>query len=192
MALLPASSTPNSNPNIADLFTKPLSFSRHRFTATTLIGDEPTTPTTSVVAPTVVASASVPTATPVSDSVPTLHPNLALAPTLPIVLDTGASFSRTPFASDSLPVTQAPCGLIRSPTSVVSNSKAYSAFASTPASTPVDPHTLITGEDAVDSVDLSSPDTTIDSDSGLCPQAFTLLHLIPLWIALVSALLRSE
>jgi len=250
MALLPASSTPNSNPNIADLFTKPSSFSRHRFTATTLIGDEPTTPTTSVVAPTVVASASVPTATPVSDSVPTLNPNLALAPTLPIVLDTGASFSRMSFASDFLPVTQAPYGLIRSPTSVVSNSKAYSAS----ASTPVDPYTLITGEDTAISVDLSSPDA-IDfvSDSGLSftkvnfavrqfgtasltfifspnwslikvfvtptqvdwihwvplprltPtesyfhifgrdyfQAFVLFHLIPIWIALVSALLRSE
>jgi len=191
------------------------------------------------------AVASVPTVTSVSDSVPTLHPNLALAPTLPIVLDTGASFSRTPFASDFLPVAQAPYGLIRSPILVVSKALAY---------TPVDPYTLITGEDIA--FDLSSPDTTVNSNSdsdlssftkvsfdirqfgtasltfifspnlslikvfvtptqvdwihwiplprltptesyfhllGLdCFQAFALFHLIPIWVALVSALLRSE
>jgi len=162
MALLPASasaSTLNSNPNIADLFTKPLP--RHRFD--TLIGDTTTiTSTTSVastlVAPTLVASPTV------SDSVPTLHPNLA---TLPIVLDTGASLARP--LDFSLEVTQASYGLFRSPLSVVSNFgfKASSEF----ASTPTDPYTLITGEDAIDlscpdidSVDLSCPD--IDSDSG--------------------------
>jgi len=86
---------------------------------------------------------------PASDSVPLLHPNPAPAPTLPIVLDTGASFSRTPFASDFLPVTPAPYGLIRSASDTSVASKA--------ASTPVDLYTVITGEGAI--VDLSSTDT---------------------------------
>jgi len=258
MVLLP-SITPS---NIADLFTKPLSLSRHRFTTTTLIGDKPTTPSTSV-ASTVdtitTASAavdSVSTATPTSDSVPS-NPNLDPAPTLPtlpIVVDTGASYSRAPSVSDYLPVGHASYGLFRSPISVVSKAL---------ASNPIDPYTLITGED-VSVVDLLSPDIStiiIDSDSGpfsgpsftkvhfdvrqfgtasltfifspnwslikvfvtptqvdwthwvplprLTPtesyfhifgrdylQAFVLLHLIPIWItlvsALVSALLRSE
>jgi len=243
MNLLPASSTLNSNPNIADLFTKPLP--RHQFD--TLIGDTTTiTPATSV-APTLVAS--VPTATPVSDSVPSL----------PIVLDTGASFSRTPFASAFLPVAQAPYGLFRSAASLVSDSDSkLTSVASKVASTPVDPYTLITGEgiatasDIAFASDLSSPDTADNSDSGsslkvhfdvrefgtasliflfspnwslikvfveptqvdwlhwvplprLTPtesyfhicgrdylQAFVLLHLIPIWITLVSALLRSD
>ena len=98
MALLP------SIASIADLFTRPLpTISHHRLVS--LIGADPTfdtlasatsTSSTSVVstvditvATTVVASA--PTATTVSDSVPT-------APTLPIVLDTGASYSRAPSA----------------------------------------------------------------------------------------------
>ena len=92
--------------NIADLFNHPLS--RHRFTTTTLIGDNLPTPlTTSVDTPTVVALATAATtlvpSTATVDSlataftsdlvlVPTIiHPNLALAPTLPIALDTGAS-----------------------------------------------------------------------------------------------------
>jgi len=164
MNLFPALA-PTSNSNIADLFTRPLPIiSHHRFD--TLIGDDLTssfaTPVASTVdsvtvAPTVVASAPIPT-TPASDSVP-FNPNLDPAP-LPVVLDTGAPYSVTSFASDfALRVTQAPYGLIRSPTSVVSDSKAYSAL----ASTPVDPYTLITGEDAV-AFDLSSPDTTIVSD----------------------------
>jgi len=252
MNLSPASaptSTLNSLSNIADLLSKPLS--RHRFDI--LIGDA-TTPipsTTSVatatvdlsatVTPTVVASA--PTATTVSDSVPSpsLHPNLNL-PTL----DTGDSVSISTSRSDFLPVGTAPYRLIRSSTSVVSDSKFYSAF----ASAPVDPYTLITGEDAID---LSFPDSdsvdTVEfastlvyssfcqfgtatlvflSDANsrlitilveptqvdwihwvplprLTPtesyfhifgrdylQAFALFHLIPIWIALVSALLRSE
>jgi len=152
MALLP------SIASIADLFTRPLpTISHHRYTHL-VIGDATTiTPSTSV-ATTVVASASTvvasaPTATTTSDSVSSLHPNF----TLPIALDTGASISRT---SDFLPVNQAPYGLIQSPISVVSKAL---------ASTPVDPYTLITGEDvsvSVDSdpVDLSSPDTTTISD----------------------------
>jgi len=172
MALLPAF----VSSNIADLLSKPLpTISHHRYTQL-VIGENPTPSTTSVARPTTTvvtstvdsvttASAavdSVPTATPVSDSVPTLHPNLALAPTLPIVLDTGASFSRTPFASDFLPVAQAPYGLIRSPTSVVSNSQVNSVF-SVKVSSPVDPYTLITGEDPT--FDLSSLDPTVNSDS---------------------------
>jgi len=140
MALLLSIASP-INSNIVDLLSKPLS--RHRFD--TLIGDATTVAPMTSVASTVAASApSVPT----SDSV-------SVAPTLPIVLDTGASYSRTPFASDFLPVAQTSYGLIRSPISVVSKAL---------ASTPVDPYTLITGEDAV-AFDLSSPDTTID-DSG--------------------------
>jgi len=148
---------------IADLLSKPLSC--HRFD--TLIGDiHSPSPTTSVAStvdltPTVVASttvvASIPTATTTSDSVPTLHPNLDLAATLtlPIVLDTWASYSRTPFTSDfTLEVAQAPYGLFRSATASVNSS--FQA--------PVDPYTLITGEDV--SVDLSSTYTIIDSDSG--------------------------
>ena len=256
MALLPSIDSPiNTNFNIADLLSKPLS--RHRFD--TLIGDTTTTtPPLSASAhsaPTA-AVASAPTVAAVSDSVPS-NPNLDPAPTLtlptlPIVLDTGVSYSRAPSVSDFLPVGHASYGLFRSPISVVSKALASN------------PYTLITGEDvSVDPVDLSSPDSTIiiDSDSGsfsgpsftkvhfdvrqfgtasltfifspnwslikvfvtptqvdwihwvplprLTPtesyfhicgrdylQAFVLLHLIPIWItlvsALVSALLRSE
>jgi len=163
MALLPSL----ASSNIADHLSKPLPTITHQ-RIVSLIGAGPTkhplasaTPTTtSVAAPTAVASA-----TPISDSVPTLHPNLALTPTLPIVLDTGASFSRTPFASDFLPVAQAPFGLIRSAASVAyrSGSKGFSKGFSK-ATLSNDPYTLITGEDTI--VDLSSPDTIIDSDSG--------------------------
>ena len=158
------SSIASCSSNVADLFTKLIS--RHRFD--TLIGDifhttvDPTSAasTTSVARPTV----AVVTSSTNSDSVPTTTPvGPIIAPTLPIVLDTGASLTTSPFKSDFLPVTQAPYGLIRSAfdTSVASDSKAYSGF----ASTPVDPYTLITGEDvSVDSVDLSSMDST-DTDS---------------------------
>jgi len=151
MNLLPAFA-PTSNSNISDLFTKPLSLSRHRFTTTTLIGDlhspAPSTSVASTVDSVTTASAvvdSFPTATTASASVPTI---------LPIVLDTGAT--RTPFPSDFC-VAQASYGLFRSPISVVSKAL---------ASTPVDPHTLITGEDVSVDFDLSSPDALIDSDSG--------------------------
>jgi len=166
MALLPSIASYSSN--IADLLTKPLS--RHHFD--TLIGDAPTAPTTSVIStpvadtadpvdltPTSVASTAPVASTvvaSVSDSVPLLHPN-----PLPIVLDTGASYSRTPLASDFLPVAQAPYGLFRSAASLVSDSTLV-IF----SSTPVDPCTLITGEDTVVPVDLSSLDTIIASDSG--------------------------
>jgi len=188
MNLLPAPAFTSINTSttsaIADYFTKPLS--RHHFD--TLIGDAPATPTTSVVstpvaatvdpqAPTLVASTTTvnslaAVAAPASDSVPSLHPNLPL----PIVLDTGASFALTPFPSDFC-VTQAPYGLIRS-----ASDTSVASSASKAASTPADPYTLITGEDvSVDPFDLSSLDTTVHSDSG-CLQAFTLLHLIPIWI----------
>jgi len=144
MNLLPAFATTSSNSNIADLLSKPLSC--HRFD--TLIGDihSPTplsasahiaaTVDSATVAP---ASAVVASTTTTSDLVPTLQPNLGPAPTLPIALDTGASYSLTPFQSDFIPV---PFGLIQSFALVVSKatSKAYS-----PYSTPVDPYTLITG-----------------------------------------------
>ena len=170
MNLLPAFA-PTSN--IADLFTRPLpTISHHRHRFDTLIGDTTTiTPSTSVatatvdpstlVAPTVdssavtttvVASASGPTATTVSDSVP-------------LVLDTGTSRpvprSRSDFA---LEITQASYGLIRS---AFDTSVAYSY--SKVASTPVDPYTLITGEDAID---LSSPDTTSDSEPSFTKVSF--------------------
>jgi len=248
MNLLPASSTLNSNPNIADLFTKPLP--RHRLD--TLIGDTTTPPPSTSVASTLVASttavdslatvvASAPTTTLASDSVP-FNPNLD-AP-LPVI-DTGAPHSITSFASEfTLEVSPASYGLIRSSTSVVSDSKSYSAF----ASTPVDPYTLITGEDTIDLSDSDSVDTVefastlvyssfrqfgtatlvflSDANSKLITilveptqvdwihwvplprltptesyfhicgrdylQAFALFHLIPIWIALVFALLRSD
>jgi len=157
---------PSITSNIADLFTKPIS--RHRHAQLFIgIGVDPTSPfaasaSTATVDPasTVVASAPIPT-TPASDSVPSLHPNL----TLPIALDTGASFSISPSKSDFFPVTQAPYGLIRSAALVNSVAKAL-------AFTPVDPYTLITGEgvasasDIAFASDLSSPDTTVHSDSG--------------------------
>jgi len=158
MNLLPSLASYPSN--IADLFTKPFSLTRHRFTTTSLIGDlHSPNPTTSVTSTgdsaTVVATVTV-VAPPTSESVPA-------APSLPIVLDTGASFARP--SDFSLEVTQASYGLFRSPISVVTKAL---------ASTPVDPYTLITGEDvSVDLVDLSSPDITtividsdFDSDSG--------------------------
>ena len=149
MNLLPSLASYPSN--IADLFTKPFSLTRHRFTTTSLIGDlHSPNPTTSVTSTgdsaTVVATVTV-VAPPTSESVPA-------APSLPIVLDTGASFARP--SDFSLEVTQASYGLFRSPISVVTKAL---------ASTPVDPYTLITGEDTVDSVDLSSTDPTLASDS---------------------------
>ena len=237
MNLLPAFAPTSYSSNIADLLTKPLSFSRHRFTTTTLIGDEATTPTTLAATATVVASAPPTTAS----ALVSIRPNLTL--TLP-TLDTGDSVSIIPSRSDFLPVNQAPYGLIQSPISVVSKAL---------ASTPVDPYTLITGEDAIDlsSLDLSTSDsvetvssftkvtfdirdfgtatltfiysrstsellhifvdptqvdwlhwiplprlTPTESYFHICGrdylQAFALFHLIPIWIALVSALLRSE
>jgi len=145
---------------IANHLSKPLPTStHHRFVS--LIGVDPTAPADLAATATVATAPTVDTAPTVvasitavdslatvvasaSTSVPTLHPNLDPASTLPIVLDTGAS----------LPVTQAPFGLIRSATSVVSKVP----------STPGDPYTLITGEDTID---LSSPDPT-NSDLDSC------------------------
>jgi len=146
--------------NIADLFTKPIP--RHRYTQLFIgIGVDPTTLTTSVVSPTVDSSATTPTLVASTATLAPVDPTSNLVPhPVPCFVDAGASLPVAPSRSDfALEVSQAPCGLIRSPTSVIqSNSK--------PAST-VDPHTLITGEDTAISVDLSSPDT-IDfvSDSG--------------------------
>jgi len=155
----PLSSIASSN--IADIFTKPLPTTTHQ-RIVSLVGAGTTVdplafadPTATVAAPTVVASpATVDTAPTVvasattasSDSVPLLHPN-----PVPYLIDTGASFPIAPAsASDFI----APFGLIRSATSV----------ASKVASTPVDPYTLITGEDTT-TTDLSSPDPfDLDSD----------------------------
>jgi len=252
MALLPAFA-PTSDSNIADRLSKPLPTITHQRLVSLLEAgptDHPlasaTLPTS--VASTVAATVVAPTTTLASDSVP-FHPNLALTPTPPIVLDTGASYSRASSASDFLPVGHAAYGLIRSPISVVSKALASKAL----ASTPVDPYTLITGEDAIDlsSLDLPTSDsvetvssftkvtfdirdfgtatltfiysrstsellhifvdptqvdwlhwiplprlTPTESYFHICGrdylQAFALFHLIPIWIALVSALLRSE
>jgi len=164
MALLPSIASPVAS-NLADLFTKPIPC--HRYTQLFIgIGVDPTTPSSTSVASTVnsvttasAAVASVPTATPVSDSVPT-------APTLPIVLDTGASYSRAPSASDFLPVGHASYRLIRSPISVVSKAL---------ASTPVDPYTLITGEDGIDlsSLDLSALNSNSVETSNSVEPSFT-------------------
>ena len=138
--------------NIADLLSKPLPSTTHHRYAQLFIGDNPT-PTTSTLVTTATAVASpevVDTAVPTSGSVPTvIDPNSALAP-LPIVLDTGASFSLIPSHSDFL--SEAPNGLVSVSTSVALVSKAPT----------FDPHALITGEGTV--TDLSSPDS-IDSDS---------------------------
>jgi len=249
MNLLPSIASTISSSNTADLFTRPLpATTHHRFIS--LIGAGPTVdplasanPTATVATPRVVASTVDPlatTATTISDSVQPLHPNPA--PTLPIVLDTGASFSLTSFKSDFI---QAPFGLIGSAsTSVASNFKASSKDYSN------DPYTLITGEDvSVNPIDLSSTDSDSEFASSiesfyiwefgtatlvfisnselttilveptldwtdwfdwiplprLTPtesyyhifglnysQAFALFHLIPIWIALVFALLRLE
>jgi len=172
MALLPSSLTLNSNSNVADLFSKPLPTVTHQRTVS-LIGAGTTVDPLASADPTATVDSLAAVVDTASDSVPLLHPNPAPAPTLPIVLDTGASFSRTPLASDFC-VIQAPYGLIRSPTSVVPTFNSNSSkFASTP------------GEDvSVDPFDLSSTDTTIvHSNSGPSYlQAFTLFHLIPIWI----------
>jgi len=183
MNLLPAF-TPTSI-DIADLFTRPLPITSHHRYTQLVIGDDPITPTslpasatpTTLVVPTpsvastaTVDSVAVATTTSASTSVPSLHPNL----TLPIVLDTGSSIARTPFASDfALAITQAPYGLFRSTASLVSDSKIHSVVSkantkvTSVASTPVDPYTLITGEDIASiASDLSSPDTTVNSNSG--------------------------
>jgi len=147
MALLP---TIVSYSSIADLFTKPLP--RHRFD--TLIGDTTIiTPTTSVASTLVASTATVNSLAPAVDTATgsVIHPNPAS-----YFVDTGASRPVARSCSDfSLEVTQASYGLFRSPISVVSKAL---------ASTPVDPYTLITGEDTAISVDLSSPATTTISD----------------------------
>jgi len=249
MNLLPSLAS-TSNYNIANLLSKPLS--HHRFDS--LIGGlhspNPTTsadtatvdtvPTVAVVAiPATVDSLATAVAS-ISDSVLALltHPN-----PVPYFVDTGASLPVTPLCSDFLSLLQAPYGLIRSAsTSVASVSKP-----------PVDPYTLIPGEDvsvdpadpieflsldlfalnskSVDHFDIwefgtatlvfisNSELTTILVEPTLdwtdwfdwiplprltptesyyhifglnYSQAFALLHLIPIWIALVSALIRSE
>ena len=87
--------------------------------------------------PTAVAPAVAP-----FDSAPTANPE-----PVPFVVDTGASFLNTPASiSDYLLVTQAPYGLL------------------CPASTPVNPYTLITGED-IASEDIASDLASMDSDS---------------------------
>ena len=160
MALLPAS-TLNSTSNIADLLSKPLS--RHRFDS--LIGDTATvTSTTSVAVATATPVDSTATVDPASPVVNPTSTSDSVAPTLPIVLDAGASHLHTPFALDfAFEVARASYGLFRSPISVVSKALASRTL----TSTPVNPHTLITGEDAT--VDLSFPDpfdTIVDSDLG--------------------------
>jgi len=149
----PSPSLAPTSYTIADHLSKPLPTTTHQ-RIVSLIGAGPTVdplasadPTATVAAPTVVASTVDPlttTATTISDSVPTLHPNPA--PTLPIVLDTGASVPLAPAVLDYLSVSPASFGLIRS-------AKVYST----------DPYTLITGEDTT--LDLSSPDLSdLDTD----------------------------
>jgi len=161
MNLLPAFA-PASDYNIADLLSKPLPTSTHHRYAQLVIGDDPTplsasaTPMTSVAPAATVDSlatvvASVSAAVPTSDSVS--HP-------APCFVDTGASLPVAPSCSDFITVTQAPCGLFRSASSLVSDSKVTSVVSNSGfkvASTPTDPHTLITGEDAA--IDLSFPDS---------------------------------
>jgi len=147
--------------NIADLLTKPLSLSRHRST-TTLIGDlhSPTsTPPTSVASTLVASTTTVDSLAAVVDSA-TVSDSVLTAPALPIVLDTGTSVARP--SDFSLEIAQASYGLIRSPISVVSKAL---------ASTPVDPYTLITGEDAIDL--LSSDLSALNSDSVETVSSFT-------------------
>jgi len=181
MNLLPSIASPVT-PNVADIFTKSLPTHRR---LVSFIGADPTIDTLALAAPktsapvatatvaasTLVASTVDPLAAvvdPTSDLVPELHPN-----PLPIVLDTCASYSLTPFDSDFLPVAQASYGLFRSPTSVVS---VNSVVSKTLASTPVDQHTLITGEDAV-AVDLSSLDLfDLNSDSVETASSFTKVY----------------
>jgi len=160
MNLLPSLATCPSN--VAGLFTKPLS--RHRFPTAALIGDlHSSAPTTSVVSTLVAFPATVdslatvasPSAgvAPVSDSDQTLHPNL-----VPIAFDTGASIPRT--SDFAFEIAKASCGLLRSAAAFVLDSTVDSVVPNSGlkvASTPVDPHTLITGEDAA--VDLSFPDS---------------------------------
>ena len=254
MNLLPSLASYPSN--IADLFTKPLS--RHRFPTTTLIGDlHSPTPTTSVVSTLVAFPATVDSlatvaspstgVAPVSDSDQTLHPNL-----VPIAFDTGASIPRT--SDFAFETAKASYGLLRSAATFVLDSTVDLVVPNSGlkvASTPIDPYTLLTGEDTA--IDLSFPDSDsvdtvefastlvyssfrhfgtatlvflTDANSKLIsilveptqvdwihwvplprltptesyfhifgldyPQAFALFHLIPIWIALVSALLRSD
>ena len=149
--------------NIADLLIKSLPISTHHRCSRLFIGDIPTTPTTSVVKAAVDSMATVdpaaavaslvpsmPTATPTSNSVPTLP---VAGPTpASIVLDTGATLSIAPFASELLPQAS---GSVSS----TSNSKAASIAS-------LDPCVLITGEDAAFSVDFSSADSDSVLDFG--------------------------
>jgi len=150
--------------NVADLLSKHLPTIPHHQYSRLFIGDIPTAPTTSVdtppvvaspatvATPTVVASTVDPlttTVTTTSDSVPTSVPTLVPAfihpNPVPYFVDTGASFPTAPAVSDYLSVA--------------------TSVASKVASAPVDPYTLITGEDAT-TADLSSPDLFgLDSNS---------------------------
>jgi len=166
---LPSIASPN---NISDLHTKSLSTTtHHRFVS--LIGADPTidtlasaTTTATTAAPTVVASVttatsdSVPTTVPTSDPtfVPTfIHPN-----PLPYLIDTGASYPIAPASTSDF----APFGLIRSTTSIAYSTKTSKVSSKVSSRPPVDPYTLITGEDTA--IDLSSPDP-FDSNSDSDP-----------------------
>jgi len=156
MNLLPLFA-PTSHTSIADRFTKSLPATTHRSLLT--IGD--IFPTPIAVAPATDAPPAIvdprpavaSTATAASPVTSGLVPS---TPTLPIVLDTGASFTITPFALDFLPVTQVPSSALVTSASVTS---ALVTSIAKVASTPLDPYTLITREDTAFSVDLLSTDS---------------------------------
>ena len=155
MVLLPSPAIPNfntstSNYNPADLFTRPLTpTTQHRFksriplslsTTTTVTATTVATRATSVVSASVVS-----TSDPHSDSV---------VPSTGVILDTGASFSRTPFKSDFDSGTPTPELLLLFHKRLFGIPR--SALESLLA---LDPYTLLTGEDTVAS-ELSSPDSS--------------------------------
>jgi len=107
-------------------------------------------------APTVVASATTATSDSVPPSVPTLVHTFIHPIPVPYVIDTGASYPIAPASTSDFAI--APFGLIHSAKVA---SKAYS---SQRYSTPVDPYTLITGEDIIsDLLSLDPFDLVSDS-----------------------------
>ena len=148
MVLLPsiASLNTTSNYNPADLFTRPLHPTHHRFKARIPLYTT-VTPTTGSTSSGVTASV-VSTSDSTSDSVPTVPVPV------PSVIDTGASKSEYPFKYPfkypfgfGLAYIKTPFGI---PTSALETSTKVQS----------DPYTLITGETTV-APDLSSPDSLL-------------------------------
>ena len=149
MVLLPSTATLKLNTNTsnpADLFTRPLTTRRFK-SRIPLSLSLSTTVTATAVAPQGV------TAPVVSTSATTLYHSDSVVLSTGLILDTGASFSLTPFKSDF------DFGTPTSELLLLLHKRLFGIPRSALDSLlGIDPYTLLTGEDTVDTVELSPPD----------------------------------